>query len=138
MRYLFIILLIAFSVVAFAQSSIYNPHKPVNCTLKKTGSEQPLKGRVWVVDSEYDADLLVHVSTWPTDSAFAVKIFDHHRPNPDCGEWSIVNMYDQSGWPAHDFKICLTDKEYRADIIILLDKTRRENRLFMDKFKIHW
>lgn len=138
MRYLFIILLIAFSAAAFAQSSIYNPRKPRNCTLKKTGPEQPLKGRAWVVESEYEADLLVHVATWPTDSAFAVKIFDHHRINPDCGEWSIVNMYTQTSWPAHDFKICLTDKEYKADLIILLNKNRREDRHFMDKFNIRW
>ena len=138
MRYLFIILLIAFSATAFAQSSIYNPRKPSNCTLKKTGPEQPLKGRVWVVDSEYEADLLVYVATWPTDSAFAVKIFDHHRINPDCGEWSIVNMYDGHEWPAHDFKIALTPDDWEADLIILLDHNRTQNRRFMDKYNISW
>lgn len=138
MRYLFIILLIAFSTAAFAQSSIYNPRKPRNCTLKKTGPEQPLKGRVWVVGEKYMADLIVYVATWTKDSAFAVKIFDRHRVNPACGEWSIVNMYDNHEWPANDFKIYLTDTEHRADLVILLDKNRDQNRRFMDKFNIHW
>lgn len=136
MRYFFIILLIAFSAAAFAQSSIYNPRKPQNCTLKKTGPEQPLKGRVWVVDSEYDADLLVYVTTYPEDSAFAVKIFDRHRLNPDCGEWSIVNMYDNHEWPAHDFKIALTRRDWKADLIILIDKNRSEDRRFIEYFDI--
>lgn len=138
MRLISIILLLMLSGVVIAQSSIYNPRKPRNCTLKKTGPERPLKGRMWVVDNEYDADLLVHATTWPTDSAFTVKIFDRHRINPDCGEWSIVNMYDQSTWPTQDLKIYITEMHYRADLIILLDKNRREDRLFMEKFKIHW
>lgn len=138
MRYLFIILLIAFSTASFAQSSIYNPRNPRNCTLKKTGPERPLKGRVWVVDNEYDADLLVYATTWTRDSAFAVKIYDRHRINPDCGEWSIVNMYDPSTRPTHDFKIYITRDMWEADLIILLNPNRLEDRNFLKKYNITW
>ncbi len=138
MRFFSIMVLTMISIAGITQSSIYNPRKPRNCVLYKTGPEQPLKGRVWVVESEYEADLLVHVTTYPEDSAFAVKIFDHHRINPDCGEWSIVNMYDNYERPTHDFKIALTRRDWKADLIILLDYNRSEDRSFLNKYDGLW
>lgn len=109
---------------------------PPEC--EQPGTNIQLKGRVWVVEQTHEADIIVFFDTYPRDNDFTVTIFESERPNPDCGEWVIVNMFDNHNPPTHDFKIAVTNTAYAADLMVRLDPNHLPSRRFMRQFDISW